>query len=268
MPNKFKTMTLVEEGELERLRQRQIREYNPTLRSLGQTQEQIEKLLGSTDLEDEGKFKILNQLQEKFGYLYNKFKNSSAGAKIMATPGDSVAVAAADPNQDNQAGDADGADGAQDSMEADPGAMGDQAPFPPVTLPAIYSKKFELFKKFLADHPNDFTSNSKKELVIDGAPLPNSYAPDLFRSLYLRSTKANLLGHANLITKLHQLNADPDMFSNKKVLNFLSYLGKKPPAHSSSKAQKGTVFSSKPQKGSGFSFPPGKRPRILHVYRL
>ena len=44
MAGKFKTMSLVQEAELDRLRQRQIKDYNPGLNSLTKMQYQIFKI--------------------------------------------------------------------------------------------------------------------------------------------------------------------------------------------------------------------------------
>ena len=74
MTGKIKTMTLVEESELDRLRQRQIKDYNPALNSLTKIEDQIFKIFDDKELTDEGKCKILAQLQERFGCLLNKFK--------------------------------------------------------------------------------------------------------------------------------------------------------------------------------------------------
>ena len=62
-------MTLIEEGELERLRQGQIKDYNPALKSLVFVQGQIEKLFDDSELDDESKHKILCFLQNKFGNI-------------------------------------------------------------------------------------------------------------------------------------------------------------------------------------------------------
>ena len=59
MAGKYKTMTLIEEGEEDRLRQRQLKVYNPTLKSMVGVQEQIEKLLTDPELDDQIKYKIL-----------------------------------------------------------------------------------------------------------------------------------------------------------------------------------------------------------------
>ena len=76
MTDKFKTMTLIEEAELDRLPHRQIKDYNPALNSLTKIQHQIFKKFYEKELSDEGKCKIIAQFQEQIGFLLNKFKNA------------------------------------------------------------------------------------------------------------------------------------------------------------------------------------------------
>ena len=76
MAGKFKTMSLVQEAELDRLRQRQIKDYNPGLNSLTKMQYQIFKIFNESEFSYEGKSKMLAQLQERFGFLLNKFQNA------------------------------------------------------------------------------------------------------------------------------------------------------------------------------------------------
>ena len=76
MTGKFKTMTLVEEAELDRLRQRQIKDYNPDLNSLTKIQDQIFKSFHDKELTDEGKCKIIAHLQERIGILFHIFENA------------------------------------------------------------------------------------------------------------------------------------------------------------------------------------------------
>ena len=81
MTGKFKTMTLVEEAELDRLRQRQIKDYNAALNSLTKIQ---------------GKCKILAHLQERFGFLFNKVKNAVLPPPNVLPPQVALPLTAAD----------------------------------------------------------------------------------------------------------------------------------------------------------------------------
>ena len=101
MTGKFKTMTLVEEAELDRLRQRQIKDYNPALNSLTKIQDQIFKIFDDKELTDEGKCKILAQLQERFGFLLNKFKIVGLPPAHLMSPAPALPL----PAPDDHAGD-------------------------------------------------------------------------------------------------------------------------------------------------------------------
>ena len=73
MAGEFKTMTLVEQAELDRFPQRQIKDYNPSLNSLSKNMDQIFQIFDDKELSEEGKCKIPAQLQERFGFLLNKY---------------------------------------------------------------------------------------------------------------------------------------------------------------------------------------------------
>ena len=120
-----------------------------------------------------------------------------------------------------------------------------------VNLPHQYQKKFELFQNFLAQHKRDIHSNAAGELVIDGNIIPNTSLSDLLRSFYVRNGSMNLIGLPNLIAKLKALKVDSELFSNKDAKNSINYLQK----------------FSQSGKGNSFAHPPGKKPRILRVFR-
>ena len=94
-------MTLIEEPELDRLRQRQIKEYNPSLNSLTTNQDQIFKIFDDSELSDEGKCKIIAQLQERFGLLLNKFKQVGLPPSHVLPPHRALP----EPPHDEHAGD-------------------------------------------------------------------------------------------------------------------------------------------------------------------
>jgi hypothetical protein len=250
MAGKYKTMTLIEEAELERLRQRQIKEYNPSLRSLAQIQDQIEKLFDDPELTDEGKCKILSLLHERFGALLTQYKNSPAAAAQVpeAKPVQIDIKAQEEPNLDDSSVDED--------MENE--AKG-QAPIVPkipslkdANIPTQFAKKFEIFQSFLKDHEDQISSNDQNELILDGQSIKGSSFLDLLRSFYVRNQDMNLIGLQQFQNKLHDINASLDMFSHRETLSTLTHLDKKIKKHN--------------QTGFGYP-PPGKRPRFLHVFR-
>ena len=308
MAGKFRALTLIEEGELERLRQRQIKEYEPALKSLATTQENIQRLFDDPDLDDEGKFKVLTALQERFGYLYGKFKNSGkatavpdhvpapavtppAIAPAVATAGRAVAattLAAAAP-QASAAAAAAAASGVMtktaDSAGEPDSEMGLSGLFSSgaANIPVTYERKVKVLQDFLNAHKSEICQNSKQELVIDGLAIPNSSASELIRSLYVKNQNMNLIGQANLLQKLKQLKVDPNMFSQKEVVASLTHLTKhknspSSASQSTSKAESQSGWgkrkshhASRTSSSSSLNNilpPPGKAPRLLHVFRF
>ena len=249
----YKGMTLVEEAELERLRQRQIKEYNPTLRSLGQIQEQIEKLFDDPELSDEGKCKILSHLQKRFSVNLAHYKNSTNGVG-QAPEAKSLQIEVKSQIDPIQNVDSEGEnEGEEEDVDEKP--LGPLIPtLEDANIPSHFANKFVRFQEFLKDHKNDISSNDKKEIVLDGEAIAYSSFPDLVRSLYVRNQDMNLIGTQQFHKKLYELNARSDMFSNRETLNALTHLDKKSNKH--------------PHSQTGFGgCPPGKRPRFLHVFR-
>ena len=76
MTGKLKTRTLVQEAVLDRIIQRRNNEYNAALNSLKKIQDEISKIFDEKELSDEGKCKIIAQLQERFGFLLHKCRNA------------------------------------------------------------------------------------------------------------------------------------------------------------------------------------------------
>ena len=250
MGGKYKGMALIEEAELERLRQRQIKEYNPSLRSLGQIQEQIEKLFDDPELTDEGKVKILSHLQDRFGILLSQFKNSTSRPS-PETEGKPLEIEIKPQNNPNPSIDSE-EDPKVEASEETP-VISLIPSLEEAKIPSHFASKFQHFQDFLRKHQNEICSNDKKEIVLDGEPIAHSSFPDLLRSLYIRNNEMNLIGSQQFHSKLYELNARSDMFSHKDTLKALSRLDKKSQKHAS-------------QTGEG-AHPPGKRPRFLHVFR-
>ena len=243
-------MALVDEAELERLRQRQIKEYSPALRSLGQIQEQIEKLFDDPELTDEGKCKILSHLQDRFSVTLAQYKNSTSGTSpaAEAKPLQIEIKSENDPIINDELEEINGSNkpGEEDPLNSTIPTAEE------AKIPAQYNKKFKMFQEFLKEHQNEISMNEQKQLVIDGEAIAYSSFPDLLRSLYVRNQDMNLNGAQQLHLKLNHLNARPDMFSNRDTLASLTHLEKKTQKHS--------------QTGFGVC-PPGKKPRFLRVFR-
>ena len=65
----FQKARLVNEEELSRLVEKQIREYNPNLRILGQIQLQQESILNNPRLSSDDKLQLFKKLQQRFSHM-------------------------------------------------------------------------------------------------------------------------------------------------------------------------------------------------------
>ncbi|KAF0146585.1 MAG: hypothetical protein FD143_3318 [Ignavibacteria bacterium] len=135
-------------------------------------------------------------------------------------------------------------------------------------LPPSFANKFQSFIDFLSQHSNVIRPNSKDELVIDSVAIPNTKFSDLVRSMYVRSKNNNMLGFNDFTKKLYSLKANISMFSQKDSITALNSYGN--PLQSSSSGQgKGIkrnylAYS----KALHTKIPPGKKAKLLHVFRM
>ena len=322
-------MTLVDEAELERLRQKQLKDYNPALKSLVSIQTAMESLLADPDLTDEEKHRILNVLKDKFSTLYSKIKNTgqlaqspsvailpaspqpTVGASVAAPPNvppppaaippplvqavqpsttaDAVPQIAAPPMNKPDEAFEDAADTVA-GVGAEPAGTQSTAEtrkWPSLTelrLPPTFGNKFQSLIDFLNVHSDVISKNAKNELVLDGAPIPNTSFNDLIRSMYVRNKQMNLTGFTNLVSKLHQLKPSLTMFSNQESLAALMNIGRPtqstpiqstsrslPPPETKEAHGKGLAKKLAGSKKRDFlktKIPPGKRAKLLRVFPI
>ena len=272
-------MKPVEQALLPRLRQKQIAQdiQQPELSALVKIRTEIEHTLNSRKLTDTEKLDILERDQEQSG----KFAESVRPSTMTF-----VEEAAAEPG----------------SVEVAPST----APmFQSLKLPANRSKKFAKFLKFVDDNPNLLAKNEQNEMILEGKRLAGSNFDHLIRNLYVAKTDYNLTGIGDLTHALSKAKLSPSAISNTKFQTlvspakspqFHSPLAKSPPksepsspvstetthplaapnplkhgrplaasSHQAGPSSKsGKAGSSKDGQGR---IPPGKRPRMLKLYR-
>ena len=78
----YKKLALVERGELERLRQKQLKDYNPILSQLAAIQQEIERVLGTNQLSVHDRLGVLTLLHSRFDNLYKTLKYNG----VLAIP--------------------------------------------------------------------------------------------------------------------------------------------------------------------------------------
>lgn len=282
MGGKYKAMTLISEAELARMRDRQLTEYNPSVRAMTKLQSLIDKVFDEKALSPDEKQKILNTLRERFSQLYSKYKNSASSTPTPAVippsppppPNPTAPPSHADSTESIAEDSERGEESYQEAEETDEDAVDTTTDsdssfvFPSIDLAERYSRKVGLFKEFLKANKNVLGSTPRNELVLDGKVFPNTSFSDLVRNMYIRGTRLNLTGSSEFMDKLAGLKADPTMFSNSDNILILTSLldyNKRPTVLRKSQSGKG---QKRKLSLSHFSAPPGKLPRILHLFRI
>ena len=273
----FKRMALIEEKELDRLRQKQIRDYNPTLKSLADIQSTIDSYIENKEIHDTDKIQLLNFLNGRFHVLYNKAKAVDFQARSPIQPSPLVTsipqIPQIVPKPDLEGGDEEGQAASPANIDLDENEQPDLEhstlteiktnivlPTPvDANIPNQYINKYKKLISHLGNNSGILTSNANKELVVNGSAIPNSNLPDLLRSLYLRNKNQNLIGEDAFYQALNALSVPQNFISHPDAHSALNRLSK--------------VNKKEGQLGQGlgqrsFKPPPGKRPRVLHLYRL
>ena len=260
----MKRMTLVEKAMLERLREKKVTEQlaNPEMTSMIEIQHQIEGLLNNSKLSDEEKVILLDRARERFAKLMDSLRPTPLpplDLPPIITPPPPPTLPPIPPT-------------------ATPFVIPPAPPLPPprgtstgvgpaapsmyesVQLPSQYDAKFGKLKEFLNAVPKLIGKNAYNELILEGKRIPNSNFDDLMRNLYVPRESYNLTGVNELVSTLKRLNLPHNYLSNKDLAEQLA-----PPSSAQPPPKVSGSVEAPVQKGKGY--PPGKRPRILLLYR-
>jgi len=218
-------MTLLEEGEVERLKQKQIKEYNPTLKSLAAIQGAIETLIDLPTLNADEKIQILNHLQSKFSALYNIAKvttlhEPSPHVTVLAPTGTKVETVDAPEkieanSKDVKVEKAVAPEKVESGMQS-----AEPAHWPELSelkLLPQYDKKYRKLVEFLNKYPHVVSKSSQGEISVHGKTLPDSSFSDLIRGLYVRPSNLNIHGQNEFHDALSTLKLPPAFISSKEI---------------------------------------------------
>ena len=89
MSKSFIKKVLIDEGELDRLQQRQLRDYSPELQSMARLQTQMAEVLARKDLSPQDKLSMLSGQQGRFDKIKKDIGVLSGGPSLtpaMAAP--------------------------------------------------------------------------------------------------------------------------------------------------------------------------------------
>ena len=240
----FKKMTFIDKEDLLRLRQKQIRDYNPNLRALAEIKLAIDDALSNAKLQPHDKNVLVNLLNHRLTTLYKCAKSDGLIAGAAASPTELITTTPIAPTAM--------APVAQERLAAEPVVellpdvpVEAQAIQPPVEaatqhepvgperksmqtagaleMPSMkelnitktYTNKFDELSKEIRKHPHKINVSSTGEIVLNGNILPNSSFNNLIRALFIRKRDSNFEGEDEFIKVLNEINISPGLISHK-----------------------------------------------------
>jgi len=312
-------MTLIDKEELLRLRQKQIRDYNPNLRALVEIKLALDDALTNAKLQPHDKNVLVNLLNHRLTTLYKgaKYDGLIAGATAVPTelrmttpiaPASTPMAPTVPIPQPVEAVAAEPEVQLLPDVPVEPHAIQAVVEAPiqhePVTqgrssveqprsfvIPTAdelkihytYKNKFDKISEEIAKYPHKINMASTGEIVLNGNVIQNSSFKDLIRGLYIRKKGSNIHGEEAFVKVLNEINISPELISHRVPKGILTSLvtptlkGNESPEEFSSfvdeppeqeEEQEGEGKRSKSKKHSlKIHPPPGKRPRILWLYR-
>jgi hypothetical protein len=292
---------LIEKAELDRMQQRQLRDYSPDLHALAELQTQMALVLANKKMSPEQKLSLLSNYQGRF----NKIKKDTGVLTGVSAAPDATRPAPQNvPLQKDRAIKSDASakevPPTESADELDDNDGGDDVPpaeaVRHIGIPPMYENKArKLFTKIL-DHPNILKRNAAGEMVVNGVVVPNSNFNSLFKSMVSSDSDLNQTGVDSFMDALHQIGVRPDELSGKKVKLMYNPPATRGTSQKRLAALRGRFYekegdltdedeannnypdqrkqtkskargAKKGQKGKGLKrTPPGLRPNILYVY--
>jgi len=274
---------LIEQGELERMQQRQLREYTPEMHSLANIHTEMRKVFDNKKLTPTQKLTLLATYTSRFDKL-KKETGALSGAAHSSLAVPATPIAKTEPvkkdEQEHVEAEEQKHEVDQEEEEAvaepkDDDEKEEESPLLAVRrmgIKGIYAEKAErLYDKILA-HPKVLTRNEQGELVLNGEPQPGTSFDKLFTSMVSQARDLNQTGMKRFLGALRQIGVRADELSGKNLRSL--YLEPVTNTKSTRKrlhelrqseahAVAPTSKAGSSQEGNG---PPGRRPNVLYVY--
>ena len=286
----FKKLKLIDEQEIQRLVEKQLRDYDPVIRTLGKLQTEMDSVLNRTDLSPEEKQALYQANLCKFLSMKNLDTKSNSLAKSTAIPPTDATKflpgAAATSLRPLVNPDSVSDMSIFDTALNEAPAAAANAEFAPVNpVPSVFSNsakdlsdeypkslsidfnKIKGLKRHMSDKVNNIkdliesnpnrigVQNETGEIILDGKAIEKSSFYDLIKSLFVEDNKANLNGSRKFIDTLaSMINSN----SKNNIKDFCSRRETKRLLEES-----GSTTSTSIQKGTGH-FESRKRKKYLN----
>lgn len=205
----FVKQVLVEQGELDRLRQRQFRDFSPEIQSMIALQEQIVKTLLRTDIDPQTKLQLVSGPQSRFDRLKEE-TNTLNGASTSAASSESNTFQATKVSQPNPEKEVKQKQIKPES-DADPESSVPLLDIVSLGIRKNYKERAKQFLDELASKKSDVISrNDQNELVVNGTVVPKSNFNKLYTAMFTPNGSANMIGMPEFLNGLRQLHVPID----------------------------------------------------------
>lgn len=282
--NPFKRLKLVDEEELQRLIERQIRDYNPALRAMADRKQEIANLMDRRDVTDEEKLALFEANKQRYAEHQNAFDGTQQlPQRTVTLPSSTAAAAAATPERVQQADAAAAARGAAGDGEEWAGAEGEMKYSPDVFVPIIptlpeipptHQQKLNYLGALIEGSAGAIQRNTQTgEIILDGESIPKSSFNDLIKEFFVTSKKPNLTGQSKLLQVISRLLRPGGRWESvrlKSIIPRTLYLSKlkllKPPSPPSEQSGMGKRKVASTSLGTRSNVPPGQKIKTLRLY--
>jgi hypothetical protein len=209
MDKTFKKSVLVNAMEYDRLRQRQLREYQPDLSRLAKLQGEIHQTLFNKKIPDQEKSALVAELENQFTKLKKELGVLSSGLVSNSSVDDEPKI----QQETSPTPPSPPEDDALPKNDAFPLSYEDLA------LPDLGGRKAKKLLQKFANNPNIIRANVDGELIVNGEAVPGSNYLKLVRSLFLGRGRrtGDQRGMPELFTAMRQLQVRPTEFSSKAM---------------------------------------------------
>jgi len=253
----FKTMRLVEDTELERLRQAAVREYSPVQHTLANIRDELSQLEKKTDIDPEQKLILYSVLKSKFDALQNVYKVSVPTQPVVPEAEPLIPPLPAVSSSVTPIASTSSSSVAHSAILSSPD---DELNLRLVkfNIPNQYRNKFDNLYHYLKENKNIIRSSRHGELMVNGKAIEGSSWKDLIRNLFIANKHHNLLGLEEFLVKLREIHVPSEYISNSDVSSkYISI---------PSKLIRSVTYHSSSQFGKGFR-PPGIPVKVLRLYK-
>ena len=259
----FRKLQLVSEEEINRLKQKQLSQYDPQLRAAAFLQSEIDDILTNKDMDAQRKTTLFQVAQQRFASLLGKnvMANQPMGGIRTQMEHDEEAAVAPPAARALQAAPLQVIPAAQEVAEEDDVQIAQLIG----TVPKSQKERAQSLLDFLESKKADLTYDNMGQLVIKGQPVIGSNYQDLILSLYTGRKAFYPQGLDVFINALRQLNVPRGIIKNSYLLT------SKLPAISSNDDENplDLFFDTSdhpPASKKRAHRPPGAAPKVFSVY--